>query len=582
MKYRVVDFVVDYLSSKGLNTLFTVTGGGSIFINDAFNIKKDWNCFANHNEQASAFAAEGYSRLNGKPGICVLTSGPGGTNALTGVLCSYQDSIPVIFISGNVRKELTTNYTKLDLRQLGDQECDIVRIVKPITKAAIQLNSSDNLFEILEELYLQCTTGRPGPVWLDIPLDIQQKEIIKYSELITISNVENFKFDTVVIDHVLNLISESNKPLLVLGNGLRGMPQEDLYSVINDLSIPFVTSFNGLDLIDTEHHLNFGRMGVLGQIRSNLIIQECDLLIVLGSRLYVRQIGYNINSFAKNAKIIQVDIDINELEKPTSRVDVKIHSCVIEVLRLINQKSKNQGLNNCKDNWIRKCNSISENNPIILDRHLLDSPINPYGFLYLLSLKLPSSYSYVLSDGTANVAGSQIIHIKKGQRLFTNKATAPMGYGLPAAIGAAIDGDRIICLEGDGSIQMNIQELQTLRQLQLNVIVIILNNNGYVSIRATQNNLCGGRLHLSDPTSGLTLPNYKKLALAFEIEYTSVNSLSEIPRILKKLENQKGPLIIEVMIDEHALHEPKIITKLNEKGEFNNPEYEDISWLDKK
>jgi acetolactate synthase-1/2/3 large subunit len=582
MKYRVVDFIVDYLSSKGLNTLFTVTGGGSIFINDAFSLNKDWKCFANHNEQASAYAAEGYSRMKGKPGVCVLTSGPGGTNAITGVLCSFQDSVPVIFISGNVRKELTTNYTKLELRQLGDQEFNIVSIVKPITKAAIQINSSDNLFEILEELYLQCTTGRPGPVWLDIPLDIQQKDIIEYSKLNKIVNGHYLKFDNNDIGYLLSLINKSNKPLLVLGNGLRGMPQSELYTILNDLNIPFVTSFNGLDLIDSDHHLNFGRMGVLGQIRSNLIIQECDLLIVLGSRLYVRQIGYNIHSFAKNAKIIQIDIDKNELEKPTSRVDVKIHSCVIELLRILHQKGKLKALKNCEDDWITTCKKISNNNPIILDRHLLDYPINPYGFLYLLSLQLPSTFSYVLSDGTANVAGSQIIHIKNGQRLFTNKATAPMGYGLPAAIGAAIDGDNIICIEGDGSIQMNIQELQTLKQLQLNVIVIILNNNGYVSIRATQNNLCGGRLHLSDPTSGLTLPNYNKIANAFDIDYTSINSLSEIPRILKKLECQTGPMIIEVMIDEHALHEPKIITKLNAKGEFSSPEYEDISWLDQK
>lgn len=579
-KYRVVDYIVDYLEYKNVNAIFTVTGGGSIFINDAFSKNQSIKSIAHHNEQAASFAAEGYARMSNRLGVCVVTSGPGGTNTITGVLCSYQDSIPVLYISGNVRKELTTNFTKLNYRQLGDQEFNISDFVKPITKLSMQLNTNDNLISILEKLYNEATKGRPGPVWLDIPLDIQKSMVDKFNPLLITSHQSNEnQYD---ISHVIELLKSAKKPLIIAGNGIRlSNSISEFKELIQTLNIPVVHSFNGIDLLDSSNKYNFGRIGIVGNIHANKIVQESDLIIAIGTRLYVRQIGYNLDSFGKNAKIIHVDIDQNELLKPTVKSDYKIcmDARIFISLILKHYNLKNTNLDDVRIKWIDRCVFIKKDNPIILDRHLISNPINPNGFLYQLSLKCPSKYNYVLSDGTANVTGSQVIQLKNNQRIFTNKATAPMGYGLPAAIGASYALPNIICIEGDGSLQMNIQELQTLVQYKKNIKLIILNNNGYLSIKTTQNNLCSGNLHLSNPESGLTLPNYKKVAAAFDITYYSIDQLSSLDDVLSKLFSNDLPAILEVFLDENALHEPKIITKIDELGNFTNPEFDDIEWL---
>lgn len=579
-KYRVVDFIVDYLEYKNVNAIFTVTGGGSIFINDAFSKNNSIKSIAHHNEQAASFAAEGYARMSNRLGVCVVTSGPGGTNAITGVLCSYQDSIPVFYISGNVRKELTTNFTKLNYRQLGDQEFNISDFVKPITKLSMQLNTNDNLLDILEKFYVEATKGRPGPVWLDIPLDIQKSMVDKFDPLLLIPSPTNEnQYD---ISDVIKLLNSAKKPVIIAGNGIRISNSISKFEeLIQKLNIPVVHSFNGLDLLDSGNKHNFGRIGIVGNIHANKIVQEADLIIAIGTRLYVRQIGYNLDSFGKNAKIIHVDIDHNELSKPTVKSDYKICMDAGEFIELVLKQNiiTNYNFDDDRIRWIDRCMSIKKNNPIILDRHLISNPINPNGFLYQLSLKCPNEYNYVLSDGTANVTGSQVIQLKKDQRVFTNKATAPMGYGLPAAIGASYSHPNIVCIEGDGSLQMNLQELQTLVQYKKNIKLIILNNNGYLSIKTTQNNLCSGNLHLSNPESGLTLPDYKKIASAFGITYYSIENLNNLDKILAQLFSNQDPAILEVFLDEDAPHEPKIITKIDKEGNFTNPEFDDIDWL---
>jgi acetolactate synthase-1/2/3 large subunit len=580
-KYRVVDFIVDYLEYKNINTIFTVTGGGSIFINDAFSKKQSIKSIAHHNEQAASFAAEGYARMSNRLGVCVVTSGPGGTNTITGVLCSYQDSIPVLYISGNVRKELTTNFTKLNYRQLGDQEFNISDFVKPITKLSIQMNTNENLLVILEKFYSEATNGRPGPVWLDIPLDIQKSLVDKFNPLLLYPSIPNEnEYD---ISNVIDLLSSAKKPLIIAGNGIRiSNSISEFEELIKTLNIPVVHSFNGIDLLASSNKHNFGRIGIVGNIHANKIVQESDLIIAIGTRLYVRQIGYNLDSFGKNAKIIHVDIDQNELSKPTIKSDYKICMDAGKFIELVLKQNiiTNYNFDDDRIRWIDRCITIKNDNPIILERHLISNPINPNGFLYQLSIKCPSNYNYVLSDGTANVTGSQVIQLKKNQRIFTNKATAPMGYGLPAAIGASYSHPNIVCIEGDGSLQMNLQELQTLVHYKQNIKLIILNNNGYLSIKTTQKNLCSGNLHLSNPESGLTLPNYQKIATAFGITYYSIDNLNNLDKILSQLFSNQDPAILEVFLDEDALHEPKIITKIDKEGNFTNPEFDDIEWLE--
>ena len=582
VQYRVVDFIVEFLEHKNINSIFTVTGGGSIFINDAFSKSKSIKSIAHHNEQAASFAAEGYARMSNGLGVCVVTSGPGGTNTITGVLCSYQDSVPVLYISGNVRKELTTNFTKSSLRQLGDQEFNISDFVKPITKLSLQLNSSDNLLDILERFYDEAINGRPGPVWLDIPLDIQKTIVDKFDPLL-LNKPEN-KVNNFDCAFFFELITTAKKPLIIAGNGIRiSNCISEFEELINKYNIPVVHSFNGIDLLDSSNKYNFGRIGIVGNIHANKIVQESDLIIAIGTRLYVRQIGYNLDSFGKNAKILHVDIDDNELNKSIVKSDYKICMDAGDFIKSILKENSNIDFNLTNDSikWMNRCLTIKKDNPIILDRHLISSPINPNGFLYQFSLYCPSKYNYVLSDGTANVTGSQVIQLKMNQRMFTNKGTAPMGYGLPAAIGASYAHPNIVCIEGDGSLQMNLQELQTFIQNKQNIKLIILNNNGYLSIKITQKNLCSGNLHLSNPESGLTLPVYKKIAEAFGITYYSIKSLEDTENTLSQLFSNDSPAILEVFLDENALHEPKIITKIDEFGNFTNPEFDDIEWIQK-
>jgi acetolactate synthase-1/2/3 large subunit len=575
---RVCDYIASFIASKNINYVFTIPGGGCIHLSDAFARQESIQVVVNHHEQACALSAEGYARLKNEVGVCLVTSGPGGSNTWTGILCSYQDSIPVMTISGNVNKNLTTNYTGLELRQLGDQEFDVVKTVSNFTKYAYQVNEPDTIKYHLEKAYYLATSGRPGPVWLDIPLDVQSIQIDP-DKLIGYDIIEeeySLSQDTLTL--ILDKLHNSKKPLIIAGHGVRLSKSINLLNdILEKYKIPVVTSFNGNDSVSNEYEYYCGRFGTHAQIAANKIVQEADFVLTLGSRLYVRQIGYNFKSFAKNAFKVYVDIDINELNKPTIFPDVKVHYDVFKFLNLI---KNNINVSDISE-WRQYCKDLIKQHPTVLQRHKESKPLSIYAFINSLNNQMKSDLPVVTSDGSANIVGMQVLKLKKNQRLFSNKSTAPMGYGLPAAIGACFANNKkqIICLEGDGSLHMNIHELQVVFQHQLPIKIFVFNNDGYLSIKITQKSFCNGLLSLSNSSSGLTLPSYKKIAQAYNIPYTSIKNNKNLQHQIDKCFDVTGPQIIEIFVDPNEFHEPKVMAQIDDNGNFIPGELENIKWI---
>lgn len=575
---RVSDYIASFISNKGVKDVFTIPGGGCIHLNDAFARNTDLNMVVNHHEQACALSAEGYARLNGHLGVCLVTSGPGGSNAWTGTLCSYQDSVPVMVISGNVNKDLTTNYTGLNLRQLGDQEFDVIKTVKNFTKYAVQVNDPEKIRYYLEKAYYEATTGRKGPVWIDVPLDVQSTTIDPNSLSGFIPDVDKSHLSEDIIKTIIDKLSKSKKPLIIAGHGVRlSNAVQLLDNILNDHKIPVITSFNGNDSVSNEYEYYCGRFGTHAQIAANDIVQQADFVLSLGSRLYVRQIGYNFKGFAKNAFKVYIDIDKGELDKPTLYPDIKVQSDVSEFLNTIKSQIKIANI----DKWRMYCQKKVKSSPTVLKKHRQKDPLSSYAFMETLNANMRSDLPVITSDGSANIVGMQVIKLKKGQRLFSNKSTAPMGYGLPASIGACFANDRkeVICLEGDGSLHMNVHELQVVSQNKLPIKIFVINNDGYVSIKITQKTFCKGLLSLSDSSSGLTLPSYKKIADAYNIPYTAIKGRRGLQKKIDECFKKQGPQIIEVFVDPSEFHEPKVMAKLGEDGKFIPGELNNIQWI---
>ena len=575
---RLSDYVIQFLrDSYKVDTFFTLSGGGCIFLMDSLGTVENVKYIANHHEQASAIAAEGYARMHDKIGCCIVTSGPGGTNTLTGVLCSWLDSIPMIVISGQVNKEMTTNYTNLPLRQLGDQEFNIIESVKNMTKYAIQVNDPSTIKYHLEKACKLATTGRPGPVWIDLPLNIQSlninpNELIGYDEP---TNLPEPSFDD--IDHIITKLSGAKKPLLIIGNGIRlsgGI--DELKTFLNKTHIPVITAVNGNDIIN-EDYINYaGRFGTHAQMCANNLLDECDFLLTIGSRLYIRQTGYNFKSFAQNAYKIYTDIDANELNKPSLFPDYKIITDAKVLLNKLNQKVTTF----VPQNWQNYVQDKFKNNITVLDKHKNKTGnVSNYFFIEKLNNHLTEKDHIVTSDGSANVVTMQVMKLKGNQRLITNTGCAPMGYGLPSAIGASSNNTRIICLEGDGSLHLNIHELQTMKHNNLPIKLIILNNNGYLSIKLTQKFLFKGKYVASEKSSGVTFPDFEKLMNAYDLPYFNIKNHSEIDYTLEKFLKNNNPSVLEVFIDENEPHEPRVIPVMDKNNNFTPGKLSDIQWI---
>ena len=584
MKVKVSDYIAEFLCRNGIEHIFTVTGGGAMHLNDALGHHSKLQCIYNHHEQACAIAAEAYARYSGKIAAVCVTSGPGGTNAITGVLGGYLDSIPMFILSGQVKRETTTWSTNLPLRQLGDQEYNIVASVKPMTKYAVMVTDENQIAYHLEKALFLSTHGRFGPVWLDIPLDVQGA-MIETEDLIHFDMTECAseippEVSENDIEKVLNCIKVAKRPVIIAGTGIRlSLAHDKFLKLADKLKIPVVTPWNGHDIIPDNHPCFCGRPGNMGTRGGNFVVQNSDLLISLGCRLSIRQVTYNYKDFAPNAYKIMVDIDEAELKKPTLSIDFPIHADVKEVIeKLLEHDLTNNNIDQAK--WLSWCRAVNAKYPACLPKYYEQkSPVNPYVFMDILFNELPEYETIVCGNGSACVIGFQGAIIKNGQRLFTNSGVASMGYGFPAAIGVAVQkrGGRVICLDGDGSFQMNLQEMQTMVHNNLNMKIFYLNNDGYHSIRQTQSNLFSHHELVGvSQNNGISFPKCENIAKCYGVPYFKIDNIDVAKETINKVLNKDGPVMCEIVLDPKQNFEPKLSSKVLPSGKIISPEIDDM------
>ena len=590
MKIRLADYVADFLVNHGVTDVFSVVGGGAMHLNDALGHKEGLKVTYNHHEQACAIAAEAYARLDNKIAAVCVTTGPGGTNALTGVLGGWLDSIPMFILSGQVRYDTTARYalqfTEQPLRAMGDQEYDIVKSVEPMTKYAVMIEDPKQIRFCLEKAWHLAVTGRPGPVWIDIPVNYQGC-YIETEELPAYDPAEDDAklpppVEETVIQTVLDKIRHAKRPVFQAGYGIRLSGGYSFFrSVAEKLNIPIVTYWNAVDLIEDEHPLYCGRAGNMGDRPGNWAIQNADLILAVGTRISIRQVGYNWKTWARAAEVIMVDIDPAELKKPTLHVEMPIWADAKDFLEKLDKSAKAPVFRGTA--WLETCRRWKREYPVVLPRQWEEngSTANVYAFVRYLSSRLPQNSLTAVSNGACCVVGNQAYVIQKGSRMANNSAVASMGYGLPAAIGTCLGGGRreTICLEGDGSIMMNLQELQTVQTNQLPIKLFLINNQGYHSIRITQNNLFQEHCKVGiGPESGdLSFPEFQKIAEAFGYRYYSANSNAGMKAVVDEVLAQEGPVFCEIFTDTQQVWEPKSSTKRLEDGTLVSPPLEDLA-----
>lgn len=590
MKIRLADYVADFLSGHGVTDVFSVVGGGAMHLNDALGHHPGLKVLYNHHEQACAIAAEAYARLENKIAAVCVTSGPGGTNAITGVVGGWLDSIPMFVLSGQVRYDTTSRYalpyTGEPLRAMGDQEYDITKAVCAMTKYAVMVEDPLEIRYILEKAWHLATTGRPGPVWIDIPVNYQGATI-ETDDLRGYDPAEDdaklpppVKEST--IDEILAKIAKAKRPVFHAGYGIRlSGGYDEFRKVLEKLNIPVVTYWNAVDLIEDDHPLYCGRAGNMGDRPGNWAIQNADLILAVGTRISIRQVGYNWKTWARAAEVIMVDIDKAELKKPTLHVEYPVWADAKDFLTKLAKKAEGPVFKG--EDWLNQCRTWKKDYPAVLPRQWEENgrTANVYAFVRYLSSRLPENSLTAVSNGACCVVGNQAYVIQKGSRMANNSAVASMGYGLPAAIGTCVGGGRrkTICLEGDGSIMMNLQELQTILSFNLPIKVFLINNSGYHSIRITQTNIFGHhtRVGIGPESHDITFPEFKKIAEAFGYRYFSARSNAEMMKVVDEVLALEGPVFCEIFTDTDQVWEPKSSAKKLPDGSLVSPPLEDLA-----
>lgn len=586
MKIRVADYIAEFLAENNIDTLFTVVGGGAMHLNDGFGHNEDIKCIYNHHEQACAIAAEGYYRMSNKlPAVCV-TTGPGGTNALTGVLGAYLDSIPMLVISGQVKYEMTVDSTGLDLRQLGDQEWNIVSTVDSMTKYAHMIKNPNEIKYVLQKALCLATSGRPGPCWIDVPLDIQGA-IIDTDDLIEFNEDEldidlGVKVTKDTIENVISKLKSAKRPVIYAGSAIRtNNAHDEFLKLVNKLQIPVVNAWNATDSLEYDNKLTVGCGGSFGDRPANFAVQNSDLILSLGCRLSTRQVSFAYDKWAYDAYKIMVEIDKAEIEKPTINIDMPIQSDIGDFLEIFNKVLDEEYMDYefNYNQWVDKCNEWKNKYPVCDKlKYQQKSPINVYAFLDTLSSNMMEYEKIVVANGSACAC----IHgykLKKGQRLVVNSGVASMGYDLPAACGACfgIGKKRLVCVSGDGSIQMNLQELQTIVHHKLPIKLFVINNNGYQSIRITQRSFFERPfVGIGGDSGDVSFPQMKKIANAYSIPYYSCNDISKLDETVNKTLNHDGYVMCEIFVDTKQEFEPKSASKKLPDGKMVSAPLEDM------
>jgi acetolactate synthase-1/2/3 large subunit len=581
---RLADYVMRTLVQHGVTDCFIVTGGGAMHLNDAVGRCEGMRWLPNHHEQACAMAAQGYARLLNRPALVQVTTGPGGTNALTGVFGAYVDSLPMIVVSGQVKRETMMSSYALPLRQLGDQEVDIIAMARPVTKYAACVTDPATIRYHLERALHEATSGRPGPVWIDIPVDVQAATVDETTmKGFTPARVEPAPMTgaplAAAIADIAARLARAERPVIYAGSGVRlSGAAADFTKLVERLGVPVVTGFNAHDLIASDHPLFVGRPGTIGDRPGNYAVQNSDCVLVLGCRLNIRQISYAWQNFARAAELIVVDIDAAELEKPTIKPAVRVHADAGDVIRGLLSAAWS-GATPKHRAWVAWCAERKAKYPVVLAEYWTrENGVNPYCFGDALSKALADDDVIVTGDGTACIATFQSARLRAGQRLFSDSGCAPMGFDLPAAIGACVahERGRVMCIAGDGSIMMNVQELQTLRGHSLPVKLFIFNNNGYLSIRLTQDNFFPGNPVGAGPESGVTFPDFGKLAAGFDLPFVRVTRNADLDSAIRATLAHDGPAVCEVVLDVTQPFSPRVSSKRLPDGTMVTAPLEDM------
>ncbi len=570
---KVSDYVIKRLEETGVQHMFMIPGGGAMHLNDSLGKSEKIKYICTQHEQAAAIAAEAYARVNNTMGLLMVTTGPGGTNALTGVAGAFLESTPVFVVSGQVKRSDMIHTA--GLRQQGMQELDMISLVKPVTKYCALVDEPQLVRYHIERALHEATTGRKGPVWLDIPLDVQAS-VVDEETLpgYTIPDYMPERSLEKAVIHIIESLNKSERPVLLAGNGIRlADAVSEFEELVEALHIPVLTTWNGLDLIEEENPLYYGRPGGLGHRYANYMQQNSDFFFSLGARMNLLQTGYNFEGFAREAWKIMVDIDSAELAKTNVRPDIAICADAGKVIRellkhrqLIKRKERRE--------WFAYGDKMKAKYPLIPETYWNQTEfVNPYCLVETISKYMKSDDIYVSgSSGSCIDISMQTFHVKKGQRVFCTKGLASMGYGLPSTIGACLAGGRkrTVGVNGDGGFAMNIQELETIRRLKLPVKIFVLYNKGYGAIKATQTNLFEGHLVACNEESGLSLPGAAGIAGAYGLETVVIKNMLELDEKVKSVLDYDGPVIAEVWTPIHITAMPKQVSYKKKDGQMES------------
>ena len=581
---RTAEYIASRLADAGIRHAFLVTGGGAMFLNDALSHQAGVTPVFFHHEQAAAMAAEAYARIAGLPPVLNVTTGPGGINALNGVFGAWTDSVPMIVISGQVKRATCLSTTPVPgLRQLGDQEGSIIPMARGITKYAAVVERPEDVAWHLDQALHLATSGRPGPVWLDIPIDVQSAPIDATSlkRWVPAQPAEDAR-SPADVDAIIDRLRAARRPVILAGTGVRAAQAVAAFeAVIRRLGIPVTTAWTH-DLIASDDPLFCGRPGTIGTRAGNFTVQNADLLLILGSRLNIRQVSYNWQAFAPRAFKIQVDIDCAEFAKPTVKPDLAVTADLKSFLVALAQRLDCWQHLPVHREWLAWCRQrVARYPPVQPHQRKLNGKINPYHFIEQLFERLDGDDIIACGNATATIVPFQAGHIKGGMRLFSNSGCASMGYDLPAAIGAYFgavaergEQKRVICLAGDGSVMMNLQELQTIVHHRLPVKIFVLNNRGYLSMRTSQKNFFG-RFAGEGPDSGVSFPDFVAVATAFGIPARRIAG-ADFPGELAEVLATEGPYLCDVILDETQGFEPRLSSRKLTDGSIVSPPLEDM------
>lgn len=571
----VSEYIFQLIEDIGCKTVYMVSGSSAMWLTDALYRNQHLQAICCHHEQAAAMAADGYGRIHSKPGVCLVTIGPGAMNAINGVAQAYLDSSPMFIFSGNANSKLLQYEVDTKIRQYGTQSINLEPIVSPITKYFATVMNPEDIRLHMEKAYYEAMNGRKGPVWIDVPVDIQNKQVSENMEGFTLEkkHIQNCLEEDIAV--LLQKVQNAKRPLILAGYGVRSAGCcEKLKEIASILDIPIVTSRGGIDVIETLHPLFIGRPGNYGDRPSHFAIQQCDCLLIFGSRLSNSTIGYYPKEFAKNAMKIMIDIDEKELKKNDVPIDYKINTDLDIFLKKLKEAVQKEKIHLKHSEWVSHCQALKEKYPTVFQNYEKETPLNSYYFSKLLSEQVGNANIIVDTGSVCNIV-SQSWVIKENQRYIISGGLSCMGFWA-SAIGVCEENKQVIALSGDGSTQMNIQEFATLQYNKLPIKLFVYQNNGYMLIRHNQHNYMDDRFLGVGPDSGLQTPNFVKVAQAYGLKTVSIQKDDDITSKLKEVLDYEGPVVCEVIVQEFAPIIPRIASKVMPDGSLRAAEFDDL------